>query len=102
MLAHSRIRVEELEKLVFEPLGNLTGRFRPLRAFRNASDALPAPSQPRTPLGSLESAAGEEGRWRKLEAISVCGLLSKVSEHRPAQAVARLKEVLQLGFSLGP
>lgn len=102
MLAHSRIRVEELEKLVFEPLGNLTGCFRPLRAFRNSSDALPAPSQPRTPLGSLESAAGEEGRWRKLEAISVCGLLSKVSEHRPAQAVARLKEVLQLGFSLGP
>lgn len=96
MLAHSRIRVEELEKLVFEPLGNLTGCFRPLRAFRNSSDALPAPSQPRTPLGSLE------GRWRKLEAISVCGLLSKVSEHRPAQAVACLKEVLQLGFSLGP
>lgn len=32
----------------------------------------------------------------------MCGLLSKVSEHRPAQAVARLKEVLQLGFSLGP
>lgn len=102
MLAHSRIRVEELEKLVFEPLGNLTGCFRPLRAFRNSSDALPAPSQPRTPLGSLESAAGEEGRWRKLEAISVCGLLSKVSEHLPAQAVACLKEVLQLGFSLGP
>lgn len=102
MLAHSRIRVEELEKLVFEPLGNLTGCFRPLKAFRNSSDALPAPSQPRTPLGSLELAAGEEGRWRKLEAISVCGLLSKVSEHRPAQAVARLKEVLQLGFSLGP
>lgn len=62
MLAHSRIRVEELEKLVFEPLGNLTGCFRPLRAFRNSSDALPAPSQPRTPLGSLESAGQRERR----------------------------------------
>lgn len=61
MLAHSRIRVEELEKLVFEPLGNLTGCFRPLRAFRNSSDALPAPSQPRTPLGSLQSAGSGRG-----------------------------------------